>query len=127
MNGLDLARNTLLSPTPVEARQEIQSLLESSDWRGDVDEVVLAVHEALTNALRHGGGITSAVAALHGQELLVEVKDAGPPFDPNRHTRRPPDPLAERGRGLWLISQIAASWELHRRRGYNCLRLRFAP
>lgn len=127
MNGLDLARNVVLSATPVEARQEIQSLLEAADWCGDVDGVVLAVHEALTNALRHGGGVLSAVAAMNGDELLVEVKDAGPPFDANCHTHRPPDPFAERGRGLWLINQIAQGLELSRRRGHNCLRLRFAP
>lgn len=127
MHTLDLAGPHALSPSPSRARHQLQSLLESASWRGDVDAVILAVHEALANSHRHGGGVTAAVAEFHGDQLVVEVRDGGPPFDARRHTHRPPDPFVERGRGLWLISQIAHSWDVRRQRGENRLKLRFQP
>jgi anti-sigma regulatory factor (Ser/Thr protein kinase) len=127
MHGLDLAGTHALSPVPAHARHQLRRLLASAAWRGDVDAVVLAVHEALTNAHRHAGGVTWASACLQNDELLVEVCDAGPSFDPSRHTRRPPDLYAERGRGLWLISRVAEGMEVERQHGHNHVRLRFAP
>lgn len=127
MHTLDLAGPYALSPSPVRARHELQALLQSAAWDGDVDAVVLAVHEALSNSHRHGGGVRAASVKLDGEQVVVEVRDGGPPFDARRHTHRPPDPYAERGRGLWLISQIAQSWEVHRQRGENRLQLRFRP
>ena len=51
-------------------------MLEAAEWPGDVDGIVLAVHEALTNAQRHAGGATSATAAVQdSSSLLVEVRE----------------------------------------------------
>lgn len=125
MYGSDLAHPVALSPTPARARHELQSLLKSAQWPGDVDSVVLAVHEALMNSHRHAGGATSACAGVRGSSLVVEVRDAGPGFDIERHASRQPDPLAESGRGLWLICQIAANWDVARENGETCLRLEF--
>ena len=128
MNVIDMVQTRALSPVPAQARRELQSLLKAADWPGDVDEVVLAVHEALINAQRHAGGATSATAAVQDSSaLLVEVRDEGPGFDVNEHAGQPPDPLAERGRGLWLITQIAAAWEVRRSGPETCFRLRFCP
>src|SRR5919199_918695 len=99
-----------LSPQPARARRELRSFLESKAWPGDVDAVVLAVHEALINSVDHAGGINSALAKIQGRAVVVEVSDQGPGFEPKPPVT-PPDPLAERGRGLWLIDQLAASWE----------------
>jgi anti-sigma regulatory factor (Ser/Thr protein kinase) len=60
-----------------------------------------------------------------GRALVVEVCDLGPGFDLAAHARRRPDALSDRGRGLWLISQLCTSWELDRRDGETCLRLYF--
>jgi anti-sigma regulatory factor (Ser/Thr protein kinase) len=101
-------------------------MLEQRAWPGNVDGVVLAVHEALTNADLHGGGTTSATAHVEDSTVLVvEVRDRGPGFDVEQHARHPPDPLAERGRGLWLITQTADEWEVDTRGRETCLRLRF--
>lgn len=102
-------------------------MLEEAEWPGDVDAVVLAVHEALMNSCRHAGGVTSASAGLDGPELLVEIRDAGRGFDVDRHAAQPPDAMAERGRGLWLISQIAHSWAVRRHDGETSFCLRFQP
>ena len=102
-------------------------MLEAAHWRGDVDSVLLAVHEALMNSHRHAGGAVSAEVCFQGQELVVEVRDRGPGFDVDRHASHPPEIMAERGRGLWLISQLADSWDVRRDRGQTCLSLRFSP
>ncbi|MCA1690866.1 MAG: ATP-binding protein [Acidimicrobiales bacterium] len=125
MTPTGLANTWALPPDPGPARRELQALLEESHWPGDVDAVVLAVHEAMINAERHGGGATSATAEVTGSSITVEVRDQGPGFDLKSQAQQRPDALAERGRGLWLISQIAQSWDVRRRGRETCLRLRF--
>jgi anti-sigma regulatory factor (Ser/Thr protein kinase) len=120
-----LAKKSALSPTPAQAREQLRGIVATSGWDGDVDGAVLAVHEAVMNAWNHAGGPTSVTADVLGRALVVEVCDVGPGFDLAGHADRPADGLAERGRGLWLISQLCSSWELDRRDGETCLRLHF--
>ena len=101
-----LTRPVELSLQPATARQELTRLLGDADWSGDVDGVVLAVHEAMVNANRHGGGATSASAGFDGPDLVVEVSNRGRGF----HVPEFPgvaDVTAERGRGLFLIRHLA--------------------
>ncbi len=100
-----------LSLRPARARREVESLLRRHAWTGS-DEVVLALHEALVNAQRHAGGAVRAEACIDGTSLVLQVWDRGPGFDLDPYVHRPPDPMAERGRGLWLISQLASAVEL---------------
>lgn len=117
-----------LSCTPARARWELRALLRAARWPGDVEAVVLAVHEAVMNACQHGGGCTKARARFDGPDrLAVEVHDRGPGFDVERYAGRPPSTTSERGRGIWLIAQIAASYELDRADGSTCFRLAFHP
>lgn len=69
-------------------------------------ELALAVTEAATNSVRHGGG--SGVLRLWRQDgaLVCEVRDAGLLEDPLAGRRLPPAD-AEGGRGLWLVHQLA--------------------
>lgn len=127
MNVSGSAHTRPLSPDAARAREELQALLDAAAWPGDTDAVCLAVHEALMNSERHAGGATEAVARTEGTRVIVEIHDDGPGFDIDRHAREAPDPLAERGRGLWLISQLADGWQVDRRRGTTCLRLVFEP
>ncbi len=127
MNASGLAHTRTLPPLPAPARRELQAHLEAAEWPGDVESVVLAVHEALINAHDHAGGATCARVGLDGSDVLVEVHDEGPGFDVARHLSHPPDTLAERGRGLWLIGQLADSWDVRRHQGQTCFSLRFRP
>ncbi len=110
---------------PRDARRALQSILADNDWHGDIDSVVLAVHEAIINAESHGQGLSRVAASVQGDDLLVEVCDAGTGFRGGWPVATPPDPLSERGRGLWLISQIARRVEVHQGPTGACLRLRF--
>jgi serine phosphatase RsbU (regulator of sigma subunit)/anti-sigma regulatory factor (Ser/Thr protein kinase) len=100
-------------PTDVhDARVGLEQLITRAGWSGDVDLVLIAVQEALINADRHGGGLREVGASVHGDLLTVVVADHGETFSAVPYTALPPDPLAERGRGLWLIGQITDHFEV---------------
>jgi hypothetical protein len=84
----------------------------SGTWRAGPErrfDIVLAVREALTNAVIHGNRERPEVAVLlrwrleaGPRGLVVSVSDQGPGFDLAAQVP-PVDPLAEHGRGLALI------------------------
>jgi anti-sigma regulatory factor (Ser/Thr protein kinase) len=102
-----LTRPVELSPQPGVARRELAGLLARAHWDGDVDGVILAVHEAMVNAQRHGGGVTRATAGLDGDRVVVEVADRGDGFELPKSPALA-DVTAERGRGLFLIRRLSA-------------------
>ncbi|HEX7277516.1 MAG TPA: ATP-binding protein [Acidimicrobiales bacterium] len=106
-------------------------MLTGTRWCRHVDGVVLAVHEALTNAERHGGGVVRVHAAVERGALVIEVCDRGKGFDfpaaLEGEDTPPDDPLAEHGRGLCLMQRIATRVETERDGAGFCLRLRFDP
>lgn len=122
-----IPRPVALSPTPGVARRQLAELLTLAGWSADAMEgVILAVHEALVNALRHGGGIRRAAAGFVAEALVVKVWDHGDGFDIPRSTAIP-DRLAERGRGLFLMRNLAGDVKVARRGAETCLQLRFDP
>jgi len=114
--------------TPGDARRELKALLAGTPWCRMADSVVLAVHEALTNADRHGGGVVRVHASVEGDSLVIEVCDRGCGFEmpaTSRAGTAPADLLAEHGRGVWLINQIATRAETGRDNGDFWLRMWF--
>ena len=74
-----------------------------------IDDVVLCVEEACTNAIRHSGAADEIEIALafEGDELRVRVRDRGRGFDTSSFDPgAAPDPSAEHGRGLFLIAAL---------------------
>jgi len=69
------------------------------------DDLVLAVNEVTTNAIRHGAGHGRVLIWRDDRHLVCEV------FDPG-HARDglmgyvPPDPTSEGGHGLWITRQL---------------------
>ena len=111
-----LTRPVELSPQPALARRELTAMLTDAGWDGDVDGALLAVHEAMVNAHRHGGGVTHACAGFDGLSLVVEISDRGEGFHvPD--SPGTPDLTAERGRGLFLIRHLASDTHLVRNDG----------
>jgi serine/threonine-protein kinase RsbW len=81
---------------------------------GREDDIELALHEALANAVVHGAKsdpskiVECDVACDEEQGILIVVRDPGPGFDPARI----PDPCqgeniySHHGRGIYLINQL---------------------
>lgn len=118
------SRRIPLSPEPAVARHQLGSILSSLRWAGNVDDALLALNEALVNAGQHAGGVRRAEASV-GSSLVIQIWDRGRGFDPVPYAHRPPELLAEHGRGVWLMSRVADSCEVHRDGRGHRLVLRF--
>ena len=75
--------------------------VDSADLR---DQVVLALDEMASNALRHGGGRVRAEVRLTEDSYLIEVSDAAAASPPVPAVGRDP---SEGGLGLYLIAELA--------------------
>jgi serine/threonine-protein kinase RsbW len=104
--------------------EALEVWMKSSGYpQKDIFAVRLALHEAVINAYRHGNGgdpskSISVRYLLTAAEVLLEVKDQGPGFDPDQV----PDPLREpyldrpSGRGLFLM-RTYMTWVSFNREG----------
>jgi len=72
-----------------------------------VDDTRLVISELVTNALRYGAGRQIVFRLAIGTRALVVVVDDG---SPGRPEARQADVDAENGRGLAIVSALAASW-----------------
>jgi anti-sigma regulatory factor (Ser/Thr protein kinase) len=70
-----------------------------------LDRFVLAAHEAIANALKHGGGRAEVRLWREGGELVCQVDSAGG-FEDVLAGRRRPGPEATRGRGLVMVNEL---------------------
>ena len=104
------------SDTLADLRHSAARLLVGVD--GDVvADVLLALDEAVSNAIRHGsrGGrpIMVTLRVDHGW-IEMMVRDHGPTPRLPRLPDEPPPTLATGGRGLWLILQLVDEVRLER-------------
>jgi anti-sigma regulatory factor (Ser/Thr protein kinase) len=78
-----------------------------------LSKFLLAIHEAVVNAVVHGGGSGRLWLWRHGDSLWCEISDDGPglPADATTPTL-PLDTEAGTGRGLWLISEVCTSLDI---------------
>ena len=89
---------------------------------GDVDEevvadVLLALDEAVSNAIRHGSrGGEQVLVTVESDDEWVEmtVRDGGPTPRLPHLPAEPPPVLQTGGRGLWLILQLVDEVRLQR-------------
>ena len=101
--------------------------------RARASEVALCLQEAAVNAVEHACGrrreeVVSVVLSIEEGVLRAEVRDRGRAMPEGRleeARRSEPDPLAERGRGLFMITQLAASVTYSSSDGENVLRMSF--
>lgn len=91
---------------------ELQEWVSLSDE--DQNRIMLALSEAVNNAIVHGNDLqedktVTITASLQDQRLDISVRDEGEGFDPDNI----PDPLKEQnllnegGRGVYLMKQYA--------------------
>lgn len=102
-------------------------------------ELVLCVHEAFVNAVRHGNRDDASLAVVitfdagnaSGKRFLeIRVRDCGEGFDSAQVISRASTPegvLASGGRGLLLISHFAESHRIVKHAGGCELVLRYIP
>ena len=72
---------------------------------GDLrDQLILALDEMASNALRHGGGEVRAAVRITPDAFLIEVSDSAADAPPSPAVDRDP---SEGGLGLYLIAELA--------------------
>jgi serine/threonine-protein kinase RsbW len=104
-------------------------LIESPD-----SNCCTALHEALTNAMRHGNQLqpdkkVTITVDLSAQEGTITVTDEGPGFDPSSQVYDPSQEdqlLSHRGRGLWLIRHFMDEVR-YNERGNQIIMVKRAP
>ncbi len=91
---------------PARARAFVAEWLETVPFETRADAVLL-VSELVSNVVRHGALPARMVLTQNGGRLRVVVEDSNPamPGPPG-----PPDAAAGGGRGLIIVSSIAAAW-----------------
>jgi anti-sigma regulatory factor (Ser/Thr protein kinase) len=99
---------------PALAREQLRNL--GSSWPPQVmDAVLLAVTEAVTNAVRYGQGGIEFAAQVDDGIVRIEVSDLNP--EPPRRRPRSPDGLTEGGLGLHLLDAVTRAWGTNPRDG----------
>jgi anti-sigma regulatory factor (Ser/Thr protein kinase) len=71
-----------------------------------LDQLILALDEMASNALRHGGGGVRAAVRLTPDAYLIEVSDRAASSPPSPAVGRDP---SEGGLGLYLIAEMATA------------------
>ncbi|WP_346111288.1 ATP-binding protein [Nonomuraea maheshkhaliensis] len=71
-----------------------------------LEDLVLAVNEAVTNVLDHGGGAGTVTARQAGDRIAVEVLDRAGGLTHDHLARATVDPTATQGYGLWVIQHL---------------------
>jgi anti-sigma regulatory factor (Ser/Thr protein kinase) len=80
------------------------------------DQLILALDEMASNALRHGGGEVHASVRLTESSYLIEVSDQATTAPPSPAVGRDP---SEGGLGLYLIAELATEHGWYVRDGHK--------
>jgi anti-sigma regulatory factor (Ser/Thr protein kinase) len=88
-----------------------------------LEGLLLAVTEAATNSVRHGGGSGVLRVWREGGTLVCEVRDAGTIGDPLAGRRRPPADQLAGGWGLWIANALCDLVQLRTSSGGTIVRL----
>lgn len=136
MSGRPLLRMTL--PARAEAMAEMRHALAQALERLHIpareqERLILAVHEACTNVIRHayrecaGGCIGLCVEHVRGQ-LRIRLRDRAPPVDPRCVRPRDLSECRPGGLGVNIIDETMDRWRLrplkHRAGNVLCMRRR---
>ncbi|MFI5761779.1 ATP-binding protein [Streptomyces sp. NPDC051563] len=96
-----------------EARRQVCALLQQAGVGLDsvtAADALLVTSELVTNAIRHGGGLTCFRTEIMGEALLVDVSDTSPHVP----TTRAAAPAQPGGFGWPLIQRLAARVDVRR-------------
>ncbi|MFC0006310.1 ATP-binding protein [Micromonospora siamensis] len=102
-----------IAATVTTLRHRLRTSVTTAGLTGDdADDFVLAVHELVTNAVRHGGGRGHLELYRNGDVLVCEVSDEGDPTAELSVRLSATDMPG--GRGLWLAHRFTDGLTLTR-------------
>ncbi|WP_446220445.1 ATP-binding protein [Micromonospora sp. IBHARD004] len=105
--GVALMSQDFSAATVTALRHRLTAAVTGAGLTGDAGyDFVLAVHELVTNAVRHGGGHGHLDLRRQDDVLICEVTDRGAAAAGSLPVRLPAADVAG-GRGLWLAHQLA--------------------
>ncbi|MEW1843353.1 ATP-binding protein [Nonomuraea angiospora] len=90
-----------------------------------LDGLVLAVNEAVTNVFDHGGQAGLITARGHDHGVIVEILDIGGRLTPEHLAAATVDATGSRGFGLWLIQSLCDEVTLEHTGSGSLLTLHF--
>lgn len=94
-------------PEVPEARRYVAAMVEDEGWIA-TDDLLLAVSELVTNAVRHGEGAMEVRVDVGHGVARIEVLDEGGCAVPEPSSVVEPDAIG--GRGLHLVRSVAQAW-----------------
>lgn len=103
-------------------RRAVADLARLYGMADATDEVVLAAHEVLTNALAHGDGLVEVAVWREGPTFVCEISDRGELGDVLAG-RKEATPNEASGRGLWMVNQLCDLVQLRQVGGRTVVRL----
>lgn len=77
-----------------------------------LDDIVMGVNELVANAVEHTPGPLRLILEIHTHRVVAEVCDPVPDAGPVQ--QRQADALAQDGRGLRIVSEVAEHWFVRR-------------
>jgi anti-sigma regulatory factor (Ser/Thr protein kinase) len=89
-----------------------QQMAEAAVTPGDVDGMLVAAHEVLANAQRHGRGVHRVRAGRVDGQFVLEISDRGPGLDDSLAGYLPPLADGADRAGLWVARQLTRRLEL---------------
>jgi anti-sigma regulatory factor (Ser/Thr protein kinase) len=101
----------LLPPEPAAvraARRAVSDVARQVVGDDDLDGVLLATSEVVTNAVEHGAPPIELHVECVEHHLRVEVRDASPL--PPRRREDQPSPAEVRGRGMVIVERCTNRW-----------------
>ncbi|MCX4472481.1 ATP-binding protein [Micromonospora sp. NBC_01655] len=111
---LALMSQDFTAATVTEVRHAVEALVSAAGMpEGAGYNFVLAVHELVANAVRHGGGHGHVELRRRDDVLVCEVSDQGAAAG-SMQVRLPAADVAG-GRGLWLADELTGGLTLNRR------------
>jgi anti-sigma regulatory factor (Ser/Thr protein kinase) len=102
----------LFSPDPCsvsDARRWLRDVARPCLNDEEVDDLVLAGSELVTNALLHGQGDIEVRVVCEDSMFHLEVVDSAP-WNPEQIQPSPSGTLSRGGRGLTIVATLASSW-----------------
>ncbi len=96
---------------PSTMRQEVMATLHEQGMPdSDFGSAELIFGELISNVIRHALGSVRVRLDWDGEFPQLSVRDGGLPFNPTFEL--PKDPLAESGRGLYIVKTLAKEFRL---------------